>query len=69
MSFCFYKVARTCDCILLVLDASKPVTHKKIIERELEGFGIRVNKRPPLVNVKKTKTGGIHLIEVVKQTQ
>eukprot|EP00494_Astrolonche_serrata_P000252 UN00254 len=48
-------VARTCDCILLVLDASKPLTHKSIIERELEGFGIRVNKKPPNISVRKTK--------------
>ncbi|MES1912363.1 MAG: GTP-binding protein, partial [Cercozoa sp. M6MM] len=29
--------ARTCDLILIVLDASKPMQHKKIIEDELEG--------------------------------
>jgi hypothetical protein len=27
--------ARTCDLILIVLDASKPMTHKRIIEKEL----------------------------------
>lgn len=37
-------VARTCTCILIVLDVSKPLTHKKKIEYELEGFGIRLNK-------------------------
>ena len=37
-------VARTCSLILIVLDAVKPMTHKRIIERELEGFGIRLNK-------------------------
>jgi len=61
-------VARTCDLILLVLDVSKPLTHKSIIENELEGFGIRVNKDPPRIGVRKTKGGGIHLIKAVKQT-
>jgi hypothetical protein len=31
----------------IVLDCLKPLTHKRIIERELEGFGIRLNKKPP----------------------
>jgi uncharacterized protein len=35
--------ARTCNLILIVLDAGKPITHKKIIENELNSFGIRVN--------------------------
>ena len=37
-------VARTCTLILIVLDSLKPLTHKRIIEKELEGFGIRLNK-------------------------
>jgi hypothetical protein len=28
--------------ILIVLDAIKPITHKRLIEKELEGFGIRL---------------------------
>jgi ribosome-interacting GTPase 1 len=34
-------VARTCNLIIVVLDATKPLKHKRIIEKELEGFGIR----------------------------
>ena len=30
--------ARTCSLILVVLDASKPVTHKKLLEKELHGI-------------------------------
>ena len=37
-------VARTCSLIFIVLDVLKPLQHKKIIQRELEGFGIRLNK-------------------------
>lgn len=33
--------ARTCNLLLIVLDCLKPVTHKKLIEKELEGMGIR----------------------------
>lgn len=52
-------VARTCDLILIVLDAGKPMTHKRIIEKELEGFGIRLNKKPPQIIFKKKEKGGI----------
>jgi hypothetical protein len=55
-------VARTCDLILVVLDAAKPMTHKRIIERELEGFGIRLNKKPPAVKVIKKEKGGINVV-------
>lgn len=37
-------VARTCSLIFIVLDVLKPLLHKKLIEKELEGFGIRLNK-------------------------
>ena len=29
----------------------KPLTHRKMIEYELEGFGIRLNKEKPNINV------------------
>merc|ERR1711871_1873040 len=51
--------ARTCDLILIVLDVTKPFTHKKIIENELEGFGIRLNKEPPNIVIRKKDRGGI----------
>ena len=51
--------ARTCDVILIVLDAAKPLTHKRLIEKELEGFGIRLNKRPPNVVFTRKEKGGI----------
>jgi small GTP-binding protein len=40
-------VAKTCHLIFIVLDVNKPLTDKKVIEAELEGFGIRINKQPP----------------------
>jgi len=45
-----------------VLDAMKPMTDKLIIERELEGFGIRINKKPADISIKKRDKGGINLI-------
>ncbi|KAJ1330379.1 hypothetical protein BSLG_009513 [Batrachochytrium salamandrivorans] len=55
-------VARTCSLIFIVLDVLKPLGDKKIIERELEGFGIRLNKTPPAITFKKKEKGGINAI-------
>jgi len=54
-------VARTCNLILIVLDAGKPMTHKRIIEKELEGFGIRLNQKPPNIVFKVKERGGVNL--------
>lgn len=62
-------VARTCNLIFIVLDVLKPISHKAIIERELEGFGIRLNKRPPLISVKKKEKGGINVTHTVPLTK
>lgn len=61
-------VARTCSCIIIVLDAMKPLGHKRIIEAELEGVGIRLNKQPPAITVKKKERGGLNLSTSVKLT-
>ncbi|GAA6057591.1 hypothetical protein JCM3770_005401 [Rhodotorula araucariae] len=52
-------VARTCNLIVIVLDVLKPLGDKAIIENELEGFGIRLNKQPPNITYKKKEKGGI----------
>ena len=62
-------VARTCSCLLIVLDAAKPLTHKLIIERELDGFGIRLNKQAANISIKKREKGGISLSSTVKLTK
>ncbi|KAF9006491.1 P-loop containing nucleoside triphosphate hydrolase protein [Cyathus striatus] len=61
-------VARTCNLIFIVLDVLKPLGDKKIIESELEGFGIRLNKRPPAVLVRKKEKGGIAITNTVPLT-
>lgn len=48
--------------ILIVLDAASPMKHKQIIENELEGFGIRLNKKPPKIKVQRVDKGGIGII-------
>eukprot|EP00878_Enallax_costatus_P003091 GHUV01003290.1.p1 GENE.GHUV01003290.1~~GHUV01003290.1.p1 ORF type:complete len:370 (+),score=92.02 GHUV01003290.1:198-1307(+) len=62
------STARTCNLILIVLDCLKPLTHKKLIERELEGFGIRLNKKPPKITFKKKDKGGIAFTTNVQGT-
>merc|ERR1712142_678584 len=62
-------VARTANLILIVLDVLKPLHHKKILEKELEGFGIRLNKRPPNISVKPKDKGGINLTCAVPQSE
>uniref|UniRef100_A0A8C5P8U0 Developmentally-regulated GTP-binding protein 1 n=1 Tax=Leptobrachium leishanense TaxID=445787 RepID=A0A8C5P8U0_9ANUR len=62
-------VARTCNLILIVLDVLKPLGHKKIIENELEGFGIRLNKNPPNIGFKKKDKGGINLTATCAQSE
>ncbi|CCJ28890.1 unnamed protein product [Pneumocystis jirovecii] len=61
-------VARTCSLIYIILDILKPLTDKKIIEDELEGFGIRLNKKPPLITFKKKEKGGITISNTVPLT-
>lgn len=46
----------------------KPLTDKAIIERELEGFGIRLNKTPPNITLKRKEKGGINMTNTVPLT-
>jgi ribosome-interacting GTPase 1 len=46
----------------------KPLGDKKIIESELEGFGIRLNKKPPSIAVRRKEKGGIAITNTVPLT-
>jgi small GTP-binding protein len=59
--------ARTCSLIIIVLDSLKPITHKRLIEHELEGFGIRLNKTPPNITFKKKDKGGINFTSTLAE--
>ena len=61
-------VARTCVLIFMVLDVLKPLEHKRILEKELEGFGIRLNKTPPNITYKRKDKGGVNLTLAVPQS-
>ncbi|KAI0750914.1 developmentally regulated GTP binding protein 1 [Daedaleopsis nitida] len=61
-------VARTCHLIFIVLDVLKPLGDKAIIEQELESFGIRLNKKPPAITVRKKDKGGIAITSTVALT-
>ncbi|PNP38626.1 ribosome-interacting GTPase 1 [Trichoderma gamsii] len=54
-------VAKTCHLIFIVLDVNKPLTDKRVIEAELEGFGIRINKSPPNITFRKKDKGGLNI--------
>ncbi|KAI6219612.1 hypothetical protein M3Y99_01644700 [Aphelenchoides fujianensis] len=62
-------VARTCSLILMCLDVSKPLHHKKLLEYELEGFGIRLNKQPPEITFRKKEKGGLNFNALVPQSE
>jgi small GTP-binding protein len=62
-------VARTCSLIMIVLDAAKPITHKRLIEHELEGFGIRLNKKPADIIIKRKDKGGVTISKMVDLTK
>lgn len=62
-------VARSADLLLIILDATNPEREYETIMRELYGFGIRVNAKPPDINVRKTSRGGITISSTVKLTR
>ncbi|GFH24097.1 OBG-type G domain-containing protein [Haematococcus lacustris] len=53
----------------MVLDATKPWTHRDILTRELESVGMRLNKSPPNVYFRKRKTGGLSINSTIQLTQ
>lgn len=61
-------VARTCNVILIVLDVIKRLHHKLLIEHELEGFGIRLNKKPANISFRRKEKGGINFTSTVPTT-
>eukprot|EP00299_Pterocystis_sp_00344_P011086 c5116_g1_i1.p1 GENE.c5116_g1_i1~~c5116_g1_i1.p1 ORF type:complete len:384 (+),score=91.96 c5116_g1_i1:116-1153(+) len=62
------STARTCNLLLVVMDSTKTLVCKRLIEKELEGFGIRLNQRPPNLTVRKKERGGIALTSTVELT-
>jgi len=59
--------ARTCNMLYIVLDATKPILHKRKIEHELHGFNIRLNQKPPNLLVRKKGKGGISFTNTMRE--
>ncbi|GBG29857.1 Developmentally-regulated GTP-binding protein 1 [Hondaea fermentalgiana] len=53
--------AKSADLVLMVLDAAKEgvKNHRRILERELEIVGMRLNQKPANIYFKKKKDGGV----------
>ncbi|KAJ5075989.1 developmentally-regulated gtp-binding protein [Anaeramoeba ignava] len=60
-------VARTCNMLLIVLDAMKPFAIKRKIEYELEGFGIKLNRDPPNIKFETKDRGGVNFVSTFPQ--
>merc|ERR1712000_20256 len=52
-------VAQTADLILMMLDATKGDTQKKLLEKELHEVGVRLNQEPPQIYLKVKSGGGL----------
>lgn len=57
------SVLRSVDLLILMVDATD-ITKIKLIEHELEETGIRLNQRPPNVQITETFKGGVN-VEIV----
>ncbi|KAJ1919125.1 Ribosome-interacting GTPase 2 [Mycoemilia scoparia] len=62
-------VARTSDLVVMMLDATKSYEQKRLLEKELEAVGIRLNKRKPNIYFKLKKGGGVTYNSLVKQPE
>jgi ribosome-interacting GTPase 1 len=51
------------------LDVLKPLQHKRLLEKELEGFGIRLNKTAPQIGFRNKEKGGINLQVLCQQSE
>jgi small GTP-binding protein len=53
-------VARTSDVVLMMLDATKSLVQRQLLEYELESVGIRLNKRKPNIYFKASLDSILH---------
>ena len=62
-------VAKGCDLVLMILDATKAEEQKRKLTKELEKVGIRLNRNPPNIKVTFNKTGGVRVNSTCKLTR
>jgi len=60
-------VVRTCDMVLYVVDPFQ-TSHFRVLHRELEIAGMRLNERKPPVFISRRNKGGIEIRSTVEQT-
>jgi len=61
-------VARTADLVVMMLEASKGDVQRRLLEKELETVGIRLNRRRPNIYFKIKKGGGMSFTSMVPLT-
>ncbi len=52
-------VAKTADLIVMMLDATKSLEQRRLLEIELDAVGIRLNKKKPDVVFKRKQLAGL----------
>lgn len=62
-------VAKGCDLVLMVLDATKAEEQKRKLTKELEKVGLRLNKNPPNIKITLNKIGGVRVNSTCKLTR
>lgn len=62
-------VAKGCDLVLMVLDATKADEQKRKLSKELEKVGLRLNRNPPNIKVTFNKIGGVIVNSTCKLTK
>lgn len=64
-------VAKSADMILMVLDAGQEAgnRHREILEKELETVGLRLNRSPPDIYLRRKNGGGIAFNSTVQLTK
>ncbi len=60
------SIVRGADVILMIVDP-RNVTQLDVIKKEIYDVGIRINEKPPLVNIKPKDRGGITVNSSVRQ--
>ena len=61
------NVIRACDMVLYIVDPFQNA-HFRVLHRELENAGMRLNEHQPSIFVNRTERGGIEVRSTVEQT-
>ncbi|GAW81667.1 GTP-binding protein [Plasmodium gonderi] len=62
-------VAKSCDMIMMILDATRDNSQKIKLENELKTVGIRINQEPQRITLTRKKTGGVVINSTVPLTK